>query len=244
MGNVVRTETDDAVTFTIGFASGASAASVELAVELSACNNYHQQNAPMTIIGESTRTITWTRQRAGETKPTQLPSLTITQRVQPAMAPTVPERTSPDPDSAPAVNGKTDYTYLFNVNEADGVQDDTSYASARVNSAANYGTTITIPTPPHFILNEQGTMDANKFGDKTTISQPGGEGHDIVITVPKGSGSQNYQNAPGYYLVGQINADNTTTKQTFTASGNIVVNQTYVDVDSKTQHLIKQIPDT
>lgn len=241
IGTVTRTETDDAVVFSIDFTT--ASASIELSVNLTAVNNYASQSVPMTIIGESTRTINWTYRTKTMTQAEQMPPLTITQYVKPAMSPKAPVRASPDQTSVPAVNGKTDYTYRFDVNEADGVHDGTSYASAQVNSAANYGTTITIPTPPHFILNEDATAAKNAFDDETTISQPGGEGHDIIINVPKGSGAQNYQNKPGYYLVGRINAPNTTATQTFTASGDITIDQTYVDAQGVTRHLLKTLPD-
>lgn len=241
IGTVTRTETNDAVVFSIDFTT--ASASVELSVNLAAINNYASQSVPMTIIGESTRTISWTCRRKTMTQPEQMPSLTITQYVKPAMSPKAPVRTSPDQTSVPAVNGKTDYTYRFDVNEVDGVRDDTSYASAQVNSAVNYGTTITIPTPPHFVLNADATAAKNAFDDDTTISQPGGEGHDIIISVPKGSGAQGYESKPGYYLVGRINAQNTTATQTFTASGDITIDQTYVDAQGATRHLRKTLPD-
>lgn len=241
IGTVTRTETADAVVFSIDFKT--ASASVELSVNLTAINNYTSQSVPMTIIGESTRTIKWTCRKKTMTQAEQMPPLTIRQYVKPAMSPKAPVRTSPDQGSVPAVNGRTDYTYRFDVNEADGVHDDTSYASAQVNSTVNYGTTITIPTPPHFILNTDATAAKNAFDDATTISQPGGEGHDIIITVPKGSGAQGYQGKPGYYLVGRINAANTTATQTFTASGDITIDQTYVDAQGVTRHLRKTLPD-
>lgn len=43
--------------------------------------------------------------------------------------------------------------------------------------------------PKGYVLDQSATMQLNNFGDKTTITQ---EGNNVIITVPKGSGTQNW----------------------------------------------------
>lgn len=139
-----------------------------------------------------------------------------------------PARTDPTTNPVKAVLPSTHYVYTFAVNENTGVRDD-SDASGAVNSAVNYGTTITIPVPAGFTLDEAATAALNQVtlnsGDTTTITQPGGTGKDIIITVPKGKGAQNWNNVPGYKLVGQFDTTQQATDQTLTAAGPAVVAQ-------------------
>ncbi len=139
-----------------------------------------------------------------------------------------PTRTDPTTNPVKAVLPSTQYVYTFAVNENTGVRDDID-ASAAVNSAVNYGTTITIPVPAGFTLDEAATAALNQVtlnsGDTTTITQPGGTGKDIIITVPKGKGAQNWNNVPGYKLVGQFDTTQQATDQTLTAAGPAVVTQ-------------------
>lgn len=67
----------------------------------------------------------------------------------------------------------------------DGIGGSADYATGQVNSAVNYGTTIRVPVPRYFTLDESATAARNGFSDETTITQPGGASSDIVITVPK-----------------------------------------------------------
>ncbi len=69
--------------------------------------------------------------------------------------------------------------------ETDGIDGSADYAIGQVNSAVNYGTTIRVPVPRYFTLDESATAARNGFSDETTITQPGGASSDIVITVPK-----------------------------------------------------------
>lgn len=85
---MTRTETDDAVVFSIDFTT--ASASAELSVNLTLVNNYASQSVPMTIIGGLTRTISWTCRTKGMAQVRQMPPLTITQYVKPAMSPKAP----------------------------------------------------------------------------------------------------------------------------------------------------------
>ena len=85
--------------------------------------------------------------------------------------------------------------YQLAINETNGVapgqdyQNSLPYPSSKINSAVNYGTVITIPMPKGYVLDESATMQLNNFGDKTAITQ---DGNNIIITVPKGSGTQTW----------------------------------------------------
>ncbi|WP_461225549.1 mucin-binding protein [Lacticaseibacillus suihuaensis] len=117
-----------------------------------------------------------------------------------------------------------DYVWELAINEDDGVFDD-SNDSKRVNSAVNHGTVITVPTPAGFVLNADLTAAVNAFDDGTTITQAGGAGSDVIITVPKGAGGQNFQGQAPYRIAGQFDLTQTTDDQTLTAAGPVVMVQ-------------------
>ncbi|WP_262315167.1 mucin-binding protein, partial [Lacticaseibacillus parakribbianus] len=117
-----------------------------------------------------------------------------------------------------------DYVWELAINEDDGVFDD-SEDSKRVNSAVNHGTVITVPTPAGFVLNAELTAAVNAFDDGTTITQAGGAGSDVIITVPKGAGGQNFQGQAPYRIAGQFDLTQTTDDQTLTAAGPVVMVQ-------------------
>jgi hypothetical protein len=149
---------------------------------------------------------------------------TFTQTITPTVDVTAPTQLYPDTDVAGLLPNTT-YVWSVPVNESNGVYD-IWYRANRVNQLVNYGTTITIPTPAGFVLDQDLTNTLNAFGkDKTTITQPGGVGGDIIITVPKGSGSQYYYNDPAYRIAGQIEATQAATDTTLTATGVITMVQ-------------------
>lgn len=194
--------------------------SYQQTITLNQNNNYLAQATPMTDIGTTTKTITYAINGI-----TQSP-VTFTQVIKPNADLSTPTRTYPA-SSVDAVLPNTDYVYSFSVNEADGVLD-SGYVSDQVNSAANYGgTTITIPVPSSFVLNSSLTASLNSFTDGTTITQSGGTGGDIIITVPAGDGKQNYQDTTDlpYKIAGSYDITQTASNQALTAAGPATMTQ-------------------
>ncbi len=176
-------------------------------------SNYLGQPAPMTDIGTTTNTINYTINGT-----TQTPVL-FTQTISPTASLSTPSRTYPT-TAVGSVLPNTDYVYNISANEADGVLDNGS-KSNQVNSAANFGgTTITIPVPSSFTFDSSLTNSLNGFTDGTTITQPDGKGGNVIITVPAGSGKQNYQTGTdfSYKIAGAYDVAQTASEQTLTAS--------------------------
>ena len=173
---------------------------VQIPITIKTKSNYAGEPTPLADIGETQKKITWSVDGIEQTP------LTFTQTIKPEWNPQSPVRTNPNPTNVKGVPVNTNVTYTFKVNETPGVNSD-GYTSNIVNSAVNYGTTITIPVPDGFILDEDATRSLNGFTEqyKTTITQPNGKGTDIIIEVPKGAGKQywNQGSIPGYQLVGR-----------------------------------------
>lgn len=185
-------------------------------------NNYGAQDKPMTTIGTVTRTVTYTVNGVEQTP------VTFTQTIQPYADMTGISLTNPTGSATTALQSGTEYVFSYTVNEANGVMDN-DYLAGRVNSADNYGTTLTIAVPAGFELNAVDTAQLNAFTDATTITQPGGAGTDIIITVPMGSGNQNWQPTLGqlpYYLAGTFTQAATDEDATYTATTAATMNQT------------------
>lgn len=204
---------------------------------LTPTNNYLRQSVPMTEIGDVTKTVTLTKTSADGT--TTSSSVNFTQIISPEMNPTF-SRTKPS-SSSTYLLPNIDYTYTLNIGETTGVASGTSYASNQVNSAVNSGTTITIPVPTGFTLDANQTALANAFTDGTTITQPDGAGGNIIITVPAGSGSQNYQGKSGYQIVGYYAVDQPDEDTVVTASGDITIVQTVTKADGTTYQITKTL---
>ncbi|MTV81222.1 mucin-binding protein [Secundilactobacillus folii] len=155
------------------------------------------------------------------------PGVTFTQTIQPTTNLSSVSMVYPDATKVTKILPDQDYVFSLNVNETDGVQDD-SYPVSRVHSGDNYGgTTITIPVPTGFVLNAASTKQINAFGDATTITQPGGKGTNVVINVPAKSGAQ-YESSnaqAGYKLIGDFDVAQTNEDQTLTANGNTTFSQ-------------------
>ena len=173
---------------------------VQIPITIKTKSNYAGEPTPLADIGETQKTITWSVDGVEQTP------LTFTQTIKPEWNPQSPVRTNPNPTNVKGVPVNTNVTYTFKINETPGVNSD-GYTSNIVNSAVNYGTTITIPVPDGFILDETATKSLNGFTEqyKATITQPNGKGTDIIIEVPKGAGKQywNQGSIPGYQLVGR-----------------------------------------
>ena len=123
-----------------------------------------------------------------------------------------------------------DYNFVYNMGENDGLVHDGSYMASIVNSAVNYGTTITIPVPENFLLNQEASDKANKERGLTgfTMTQDG-MGKNVIITVPKGQSAQGWNGGSRYYtLTGKFVYDQIPEEPTIvTAKGDSVIDQIY-----------------
>ena len=202
---------------------------------LNLANNYGSASANINEIGKMLKTVTINKVSANGDKDSA--QVSFAQVIEPEMAPTF-KRVIPH-DDVHEVYPNVDYTYEFDANETVGRNKGNSWASPRINDAVNWGTTITIPVPEGFVLNTERTALANHFGvnEKTFITQIGGKDGNIVITVPKGSGAQNWSASSGYRLVGHYD---TTTKGILEANGPITVHQIVQRYDGS-QYTIEKI---
>ena len=201
--------------------------------ELAMVNNYVAQPVPMNDIGETLKSITIDKVSRDGTEDSA--SVTLKQIIAPEMAPTFSRIV---PSGNHEIYPNTDYTYELNLNETGGVEKGISYSSGQANSAVNSGTTITVPVPPDFVLNDTQTAVVNNFQDQTKIEQIGGKGGNIIITVPKGSGRQNWNHAHGYRLVGHYeDAPDGETK----ATSKITIHQIITRHDGSTYAIDKTI---
>ncbi|WP_461215813.1 MBG domain-containing protein [Lacticaseibacillus sp. GG6-2] len=160
-------------------------------------------------------------------------STSFTQTVDPQAFLDTPTQTHPN-TSVAGLLPNTDYVWEVAVNESDGVYDQQNQ-SLRVNSAVNYGTKITVPVPAGFVLNQDLTNQINKFSpgsayntgntDTTTITQVGGAGGNVIIKVPKGSGSQYYDGDPAYRIAGHFDTTQVATDTTLIATGPVTMVQ-------------------
>ena len=187
------------------------AGSFNQSITLSQKNNYAGQPL-LKEIGETTKAVELSS--GGET----IQEESFTQFIKPGINPSV-KRINPTTSSAPAVIPHVNYTYEVNLGENTGVDDSTSYSSAQANSGINYGTTVTIPVPEGFQLDAEATAASNGFTDGTTITQEGGAGSALLISVPKGAGAQYHQSKPGYKLVGSYEIPIPESDVNLTASG-------------------------
>ena len=200
-------------------------------------NNYAGQSVMMNEIGDVIKTITIDKK--GVDGSVDKASLNITQVISPEMNPTF-KRIVPNSQISKVYNN-TDYTYELSINETTGIQKGISWASGQVNNAVNWGTTITIPVPPDFVLNTDQTAIVNDFkrnGDQTTITQIGGKGGNIVINAPKGSGRQHADYVPAYRLVGHYENTQAGTTQ---ANGKITIHQLVTRDDGSTYYIDREL---
>ncbi|MTV81573.1 mucin-binding protein [Secundilactobacillus folii] len=181
-------------------------------------DNYLAQWQAMDNVGKTvTETITWSA-NGGDPVP-----VTFTQTIKPTVNLTGVTQLFPDAGSVPELLPNTNYVFSLAVNEANGVKDGGSTTSL-VNLDDNYGgTTVTIPVPAGFKLDETNTAKINSFSaghpDKTTITQPGGAGTDLIINVPVGSGTENWRNEGPYKIIGSFDITQPATDTDYTADG-------------------------
>jgi len=193
-------------------------------IKINLGNNSDYQYSVIPDAGKTvTKTITYSVNGVSQTP------ITFTQRIQPITNLSTVSLLYPDSQTVTKILPNQNYVFGVSVNEADGIQDDTS-ATYRVNSAVNYGgAKITIPVPTGFVLDTNSTNQINGLVDGSTITQPGGKGTNVIIDVPAGKGNQKYEQdqgkAPKYKLVGAFDVSQTDVNQTLTADSDVTFSQ-------------------
>lgn len=236
-GKTTFSNTDKADVVTNEFEKSDSTGLISQTFRLGVKNNYNAQDVNMAEIGDVLKTITIDKTDAEGHKDST--SVSFTQIINPEMHPNF-QRIVPDKNTS-NVYANADYTYELDLNETSGINKGNTFPSGQANNAVNWGTTITIPVPPDFVLNKERTTIVNNFnraGDTTMIEQIGGKGGNIIITVPKGSGRQNWEGAPGYRLVGHYETDK---EGTTAANIKITIHQLVTRADGSTYYIDKKI---
>ena len=190
-------------------------------------NNYLGQAAPMADTGVTEKDIQWSINGKDQAplsfKQTIIPEL-ISNGV--SLAKATGDKNTDFTEVAP----NEDYNFVYDMGENSGMVHDGTYMAGDVNSAVNYGTTITIPVPENFLLNQEVSDKANKERGLTgfTMTQDG-MGKDVIITVPKGQSAQGWNSGSRYYtLTGKFVYDQIPEEPTtVTAKGDSVIDQIY-----------------
>lgn len=104
--------------------------------------------------------------------------------------------------STPVILPNRDYTYQLTLKSDDGVGNN-NFPSDQVHRAINYGTTIDIPLADNFKLNLDATRKLNKDNKLLDQFDYDDVNHQLVITVPKGHGSEFWRYESSYQFVGQ-----------------------------------------
>ena len=199
----------------------------EYKIKATRTNNYQGQASPMEDTGVTTKDIQWSINGEDQAplsfKQTIIPEL-ISNGV--SLAKATGDKNTDFTEVAP----NEDYNFVYYMGENDGLVHDGSYMAGIVNSAVNYGTTITIPVPENFLLNQEASDKANKERGLTgfTMTQDG-MGKDVIITVPKGQSAQGWNSGGRYYtLTGKFVYDQIPEEPTtVTAKGDSVIDQIY-----------------
>lgn len=182
-------------------------------------------SGPKTIaaaeIGTTTQQITWSVNGVAQTP------MNVTQTISPKTTIVAPTRVHPKADVA-AISPNSDYVYAVSIGESTGVKDDSvvNTVAADLNTG---GATVKIPVPTSFVLNEADTATYNNLNSGTTITQPGGQGGDVIISVATGKGGNK---ADPYYIIGQYQMTSLPTETTLMGAGPIVFTQNYDDGQS------------
>ena len=199
----------------------------EYKIKATRTNNYQGQAAPMADTGVTEKDIQWSvngkEQAPLSFKQTIIPEL-ISNGV--SLAKATGDKNTDFTEVAP----NEDYNFVYDMGENSGMVHDGTYMAGDVNSAVNYGTTITIPVPENFLLNQEVSDKANKERGLTgfTMTQDG-MGKDVIITVPKGQSAQGWNSRSRYYtLTGKFVYDQIPEEPTtVTAKGDSVIDQIY-----------------
>ncbi|MDE6492762.1 MAG: YSIRK-type signal peptide-containing protein, partial [Lactobacillus sp.] len=199
-------------------------------------NGYGAKPAPMQITQPTVKDITWTVNGVEQTSAEF--HIDVNPVWNPKFSLSKPNPNSTDQNALKKMIPNYESIYQLAINETNGVapgqdyQNSLPYPSQKINSAVNYGTVITIPMPKGYVLDESATMQLNNFGDKTTITQ---EGNNVIITVPEGSGTQNWNSGGPYQLVGSYNIPMPNTATTYTADAPITIVQKLNNDGSQTK---------
>ncbi|MDY5351077.1 MAG: MBG domain-containing protein, partial [Lactobacillus johnsonii] len=198
-------------------------------------NGYGGKPTPMQIAQPTVKDITWTVNGVEQTSAEF--HIDVNPVWNPKFSLSKPDPNSTDKNALKKMIPDYESIYQLAINETNGVapgQDysNTPYPSQKINSAVNYGTVITIPMPKGYVLDQSATMQLNNFGDKTTITQ---EGNNVIVTVPKGSGTQSWNSGPAYQLVGSYDIAMPATATTYTGDAPITIVQKLNDDGSQTK---------
>ncbi|WP_157053611.1 MBG domain-containing protein, partial [Lactobacillus taiwanensis] len=204
-------------------------------ITIPADNGYGAKPQPMQITQPTVKDITWTINGVEQTSAKF--HIDINPVWNPKFALSKPNPESTDQNALKKMIPNYESIYQLAINETNGVAPGQDYSntplpSQKINSAVNYGTIITIPMPKGYVLDQSATMQLNNFGDKTTITQ---EGNNVIITVPKGSGTQNWNSGPAYQLVGSYDIAMPAIATTYTADAPITIVQKLNDDGSQTK---------
>ena len=168
------------------------------------------QNGGLNVMGDYQRVIRWSLTRAGQ-DPIENDPLVIWQMVHPSINPSEVGVADPEPwRGITRWLPNTDYVYGFQINQNPNGFNGWTWPG--IDQDVNAGTTITIPVPTGFVLNEEWTQAKNNF----TITQPGGMSHDVIITVPAGKGNA----GSSFKLIGKVVGDRPATDELISASTN------------------------
>lgn len=205
-------------------------------ITIPADNGYGAKPTPMQITQPTVKDITWTINGVEQTSAEF--HIDVNPVWNPKFSLSKPNPNSTDQNALKKMIPNYESIYQLAINETNGVapgqdyQNSLPYPSSKINSAVNYGTVITIPMPKGYVLDESATMQLNNFGDKTAITQ---DGNNIIITVPKGSGTQNWNSGPAYQLVGSYDIAMPENATTYTADAPITIVQKLNNDGSQTK---------
>lgn len=204
-------------------------------IMIPADNGYFNKTTPMQIAQPTVKDITWTVNGVEQTSAEF--HIDVNPVWNPKFSLSKPNPNSTDKNALKKMIPNYESIYQLAINETNGVAPGQDYSNApftsqKINSAVNYGTVITIPMPKGYVLDQSATMQLNNFGDKSTITQ---EGNNVIITVPKGSGTQNWNSGPAYQLVGLYDIAMPAIATTYTAAAPITIVQKLNDDGSQTK---------
>ena len=172
------------------------------------------QRRGLNVMGDYQRLIHWSVTPAGQATVENDP-LVIWQMIHPSIDPSQIGVIDPEPwRGITRWLPNTDYVYGFEIKQ--NTNGFNSWTWPGMDQDVNAGTTITIPVPTGFVLNEEWTQAKNNFTNGLTITQPGGMGHDLIITVPARKGDA----GTGFKFVGKVVMDRPATDELLSASNN------------------------
>lgn len=162
-------------------------------------NTYRAVNTliPENFIGDSEHNLKFEYYHDGQLVDTK--NIKFFTSIYPKMEPRITRLSN---SSTPTILPNRDYTYQLSLNSDDGVGNN-SWSSGQVHRAINYGTIVDIPLADNFKLNLDATRKLNKDNKLLDQFDYDDANHQLVITVPKGHGSEFWLYAPSYQFVGQ-----------------------------------------